>query len=111
MGETANGSLNTPARWAHRTVRQSVGTPWPPCYPRAVSGSHGAPSVGTPWPASIKVVAVKPGRGVPTGLLVFLFLSVKANISGDGHAKVAFWRTRSFCCLRTFAKLESRVGQ
>ena len=62
MGETANGSLNTPARWAHRTVRQSVGTPWPAYikYPRAVSGAYGAYSVATPWPAYIKVVAVKP---------------------------------------------------
>ena len=39
MGETANGSLNTPARCLVRLVRHSV---------------------ATPWPAYIKVVAVKP---------------------------------------------------
>ena len=53
-------------------------TPWPPCwlikYTRAVSGSPGSHSVATPWPAYIKVVAVKPGRGLPPGLLVSLFL-------------------------------------
>ena len=54
--------------------------------------------------AYIKVVAVKPGRGVPTGLLVSLILSVKANISGDRHAKIASWRPCLFDCLRSFAK-------
>ena len=39
MGETANGSLNTPARCLVRLVHHSV---------------------ATPWPAYIKVVAVKP---------------------------------------------------
>ena len=62
MGETANGSLNTPARWAHRTVRQSVGTPWPAYikYPRAVSGAYGAYSVATPW-AHLDAAVTPPG--------------------------------------------------
>ena len=105
----------TPARCPVRMVRLSVATPWPPCwlikYTRAVSVPYVPYSVGTPWPAYIKVVAVKPGRGLPPGLLVSLFLSVKANISGDGHAKIASWRPRLFDCLRSFAKLEPRVGQ
>ena len=61
--------------------------------------------------AYIKVVAVKPGRGVRPGSVLPLFLSVKATISGDGHAKIASWRPRLFDCLRSFAKLEPRVGQ
>ena len=80
-------------------------------YPRAVSGAHGAHSVATPWPAYIKVVAVKPGRAVPDGLLLSPSRSVKAHISGDGHAKIASWRPCPFDCLRSFAKLEPRVGQ
>ena len=43
---------------------------WLVKYTRAVSGAHGAHSVATPWPAYIKVVAVKPGRGLsPYGLV------------------------------------------
>ena len=39
-------------------------------YTRAVSGSYGSYSVATPLPAYIKVVAVKPGRGLsPYGLI------------------------------------------
>ena len=61
-------------------------------YTRAVSGPYGTYSVATPWPACIKVVAVKPGRAVPDGLLLSPSRSVKAHFSGDGHAKIASWR-------------------
>ena len=105
----------TPARCPVRMVRLSVATPWPPCwlikYTRAVSVPYVPYSVATPWPAYIKVVAVKPGRAVPDGLLLSPSRSVKAHISGDGHAKIASWRPCPFDCLRSFAKLEPRVGQ
>ena len=79
---------------------------WLVKYTRAVSGAHGAHSVATPWPAYIEVVAVKPGRGLPEPPLVSPSLSVKAHISGDGHAKIASWRPCLFDCLRSFAKLQ-----
>ena len=53
---------------------------------------------------AIDVMTVKPGRGVRPGSVLPLFLSVKANISGDGHAKIAFWRTPLEWLLRNISK-------
>ena len=108
MGETAIGSLIHP-----RGVRFAwFAYPWP--HRGHLVGSLNTPARcpfsmfsipwATPWPAYIKVVAVKPGRGVPDGLLVSPSRSVKAHISGDGHAKIASWRPCLFDCLRSFAK-------
>ena len=85
------GHLVTPARCLVRMVR----IPW----------LHRCQRI-------LKLLRLNPAVvSLPTGSLVSLILSLKANISGDGHAKIASWRPCLFDCLRSFAKLEPRVGQ
>ena len=103
-------------------VPYSVATPWPHLdvafytvsTPRC--GRCPVRMVRIPWAHRcqriLKLLRLNPAVvSLPTGSLVSLILSVKATISGDGHAKIASWRPRLFDCLRSFAKLEPRVGQ